>query len=450
MANGTLYSQINPVSFSEFTPSRLTRVSSNPFLQEHCPFSKLQNRRKANLEERSGALSLRKYAQLEFSEQKTSSISEPPAEDLYSTIRRYKSSHADSGFDLESVIGYTTDFLFEEEEIEGDSNLSESYPGVGGHTRRIITQSPLTTDHHDTLMDRPISFALAIGEDPILFDGEAPIIPNRHDDNSSTVTSPQQQSISPLYQNVSSSLSPSPVQSELSEQTTVDDTAYYNRYVVSRSSSPSAQLPPTIPISQLPIRQSHKQQCVASMENLLAESNEAIDPPAAPVIINRLRCNSASTPNLLQASSEVDLSSIESYGRYSVCYLGSIDNIDSYSNCINDCARKLLDPSCNKVPLILDNVTVDVVPEKVRLLQPKSGALLKSISMHDVFMFSQCTKNKRLIGILVWRKNTRLPICHLFRCSDQQVSNGFMESLLLVKQDIDYKLLEKVIDNEIF
>ena len=459
--NGTLYSQISPVSFSEFTPSRETRVSSNPFLQEHCPFSKdkLQNRRKVSREERPNALSQRKYAQLEFSvEQKPFTDS---VEDVYSTIRRYKSSHAESGFHPESVIGYTTDFLFEEDQDEGDSILSLSYPGPGHHTRRIITQSPQFSEH-DTLMDRPISFALAIGENPILFDGETSV-PIR-DDMPSTGMIPQESSNTDntrLYQNISSS---SLISSQSSEPSSEPDqsTVYYDttcRYVVSLPSSPGSPptpltdpIQPTSLVSYSPLllsRSPHRQNCASSMDNLI-EPDQAID-SSSPIIINRLRCDSSSTPNLLQTSldtkrfDDIDrVSLMESYGRYSVSYLGSKD-IDSYSNCINECARKMLDPS-TKVPLVVDNVNVDIKSEKVRLLQPKSGALLKSISMHNIFMYSQCSKNKRLIGIVVWKQNTLVPICHLFRCIDQHVSNAFMESLSSAKQDIGYRLIEKVIN----
>ena len=462
---GTLYSQLNPISFSEFSPSRVTRVSSNPFLQEHSPFPSnnhrlLQNRRKEPHCNRNAALSRRKYIQLEFSNDEHGSPES--LEDFYSTIRRCNPA-VSSLYNPESVIRYTHDSL--EEEDESANKFSASYPGGP----RTISQQFHNgdKDEEDPLMDRPLSFAIAIGENPIFFDRE-------EEEEEETVCGGQSHSQPPLsypsdfdlYQNFteqnqrrSSSLSP------CHKDSPSDDVPFYGN-VVSQGTAP---LPATA-LHHEPATGyiMSPQICIGSMENILQETG-----PQGPI----RKCNSSSTPNLLvqapsspssdchtapiavtpphlsrfdddslgsQSALLVSSNSSDSYGRYPVTYLGSTD-VSSYSNCINECAKKMLDPSKSPV-LLSDSITVDITSTKIRFLQPKSGALLKSLSLYDVFFFSQCTKNKRLVGIVIWRKDAKVApaACHLFRCPDQLVSNAFMESLTSAKQDIDCQLLEKV------
>ena len=490
MANvGTLYSQLNPVSFSEFSPSRVTRVSSNPFLQEHCPFSTqidLQHRGRKGSAERLGestpALPQKGYVQLEFSDnvQKASTDS---VDDCYSTIRRY--NPANRPWHPHSVIGYTTDSLHDDDS-DGSSKFSSSYPG------HKITQS-LNVGNNDSLMDRPISFALAIGENPIFLDGEEfefhrdPTTrfsrtisldePVSSDDTvqyinvstSSVQVSPllpAEHSLPPLYCNVPAAAARdtkprSPI-SPLCIDTRSPGTS--PRPPTQSPDSSAGSPPPPAPPPHCSFRLLHHNghssspYVTTSMENILTteECTTQLVYPTPPAFT---KTNSSSTPNLFAVSpcnptgtpsykdsdvtstagSQNNLSSTENYGHYLVNYLGGRE-VDSYLNCINDCAKKILHPKANNMGSLSDDVIVEITLSKIRFLQPKSGVLLKSIMMQEVFIFSQCDKNKRIVGVLVWKRNSPTPICHLFRCPDQLVSNALMDALATAKQDMEYEL----------
>ncbi len=490
MANsvGTLYSQLNPVSFSEFSPSRVTRVSSNPFLQEHCPFSTqidLQHRKKGSAErlDEFTALPQKGYVQLEFSD--NIQKAEAPAEsldDCYSTIRRY--NPANRPWHPHSVIGYTTDSLHDDDS-DCSSKFSSSYP------EHKITQS-LTVGNNDSLMDRPISFALAIGENPIFLDGEEfdflhdPVRfsrtisldepPSDHGNDANVqyinITSsvpvspliPTDHSPPPLYCNVPATRDkPRSPLSPLCFDTRSPTSPRPPTQSLDSSGSPAPPPPPHCSFRLLH-HNGHSitsRPCVTtSMENILT-TEERTTRLVSPALTAFTKTNSSSTPNLLSVSpcnptdtptgpckdSDVttadcqtaNLTSTENYGYYLVNYLGGRD-VDSYLNCINDCAKKILDPKTNNMASLSDDVIVEITLGKIRFLQPKSLVLLKSILMQEVFIFSQCDKNRRIVGVLVWKRSSITPVCHLFRCPDQLVSNALMDALATAKQDIEYEL----------
>lgn len=479
-AVGTLYSQLSPISFSEFTPSRVTRVSNNPFLQEHSPFSinnnivatstaapvppynpqrisfhsSLPTATTASTTATPVSLSSQKYVQLSFDS--TLKPSQSEQEDCYSTIRRYQ--RPEGSFKPESVLGYTADSL---EEEEGDKSSSGAV---------VIRQS----GH----MDRPISFALAIEENPIsMFDitGGSPQASNDrstslppdlppNDDPSSPMVAPDllvSSMDSSMYRNITGPVpSPRPRMLPINDPVPHDNNIplssidYYNiptpsgsgirDYRRSSSDGPVHHQLSSFTDDDIkmpfPLVTGKTNNSMTgnscSMENLLTDNNNTKQ-QQKPSLLQHL--NSSSTPNLPRLA---DVSKDEDYGRFTVVYLGKME-IDCYTNCIDKCAKKMLDPK-SPVSVHSSEVIVDIMSSRVRLLKPSTGMLLISIPVRDLFASSQCTKNKRLVGVIVWKRNCVEPVCHLFRCSDQQLSNTLLDSLTSVKQDADCLQMGKV------
>lgn len=118
-------------------------------------------------------------------------------------------------------------------------------------------------------------------------------------------------------------------------------------------------------------------------------------------------------------------------GSFPADYLGSRE-IDCYINCVNTVAKQLTDSKAVEVIAYVSS-------EKVRLAPPRSAALLfKSFAMKDILAVEMCTKNKRIVGIVVWKKGQKgIPVCHILRCHDSLVSNSLYQALLEQTQQVD-------------
>lgn len=118
-------------------------------------------------------------------------------------------------------------------------------------------------------------------------------------------------------------------------------------------------------------------------------------------------------------------------GKFSADYLGSRE-IDSYIGCVNTAAKQLTESK----PI---EVVAYVSSEKVRLAPPRNAALLfKSFAMRDILAVEMCTKNKRIVGLVVWKKGQKsVPVCHILRCANNLVSNSMYDSLICQTQHVD-------------
>ena len=124
-------------------------------------------------------------------------------------------------------------------------------------------------------------------------------------------------------------------------------------------------------------------------------------------------------------------------GRFPADYLGS-EPIDCYSGFANSVAKSLI----NSRPI---EVMAYVTSEKLRLAPPNNSCLLfKSFAIKDILSVQKCSKNKRIIGVLVW-KSRALPVCHILRCPTHLVSSALYDSILDQTQNVDDISNEKVI-----
>ena len=123
-------------------------------------------------------------------------------------------------------------------------------------------------------------------------------------------------------------------------------------------------------------------------------------------------------------------------GQYTADYLGCRE-VDCYINCVDQVAKQLVD-------LKAVEVVAYVTSEKVRLAPPNNSALLfKSFAMKDILGMEKCSKNKRIMGVLVW-KSRGVPACHILRCPTHIITNTLYDTIWFQSQNIDEVLLSKV------
>lgn len=119
-------------------------------------------------------------------------------------------------------------------------------------------------------------------------------------------------------------------------------------------------------------------------------------------------------------------------GKFSVDYLG-MKATDLYLKSINVVARELA--TLNQRPR---EILVYVTSEKVRFAPPNSATLFQSFAIRDILLVRKCSKNRRIVGIVVWKhKKETSPTCHIVRCQDNLVATSLSEALLKQTQKID-------------
>lgn len=541
----TLYAKLSSLSFSDFTPSRITRTSSNQFLQEHDPIhnsiAHLRERRSRPLVTSAAPLRGR-YIYIDFSKGDRRPRSKS-AEGILQTVQEDRCaisggcvhSKSDPHFVPEFASRSIPQVAFEPARAPNDCWRCRSDESVN----RLVTSSSqdMMSQSTESLdFSRPTSFALAVAENPILFDndtcsnsprlvcpataharvrpanfgpsGSPPPLPPRGipaDRNHSPPPIPE----SPFRIASSRSNSRESLDSDGEHYylplSPTEDSSIPSRSSCSAYSCPADGLHPKAILS--PILSKRRQ-----LSSPLSSSPSPSPPPMQRTVVTKqppspLLRNGKSTPNLhhhyqvqsppaLNASGNMhsiqsmenlgskpvppprrkNMSSTRSQshleasklrrcsdgalvtngamekqasflfsgagqelGTYYASYIGSKE-LDHYMGCFDECALLLVD---SKAPLRSPDVVVYVASEKVRLAPPSFGPLFKSIAVKDILAVGQCTKNKRLIGITVWKLNST-PVTHLLRCSDHLVSNALVESINLATQTIDDAVLNKV------
>ena len=126
-------------------------------------------------------------------------------------------------------------------------------------------------------------------------------------------------------------------------------------------------------------------------------------------------------------------------GRFLVDYLGSRE-IDQFTSIVDECAEKMMN---SKPSVRSTQVVAYITTERVRLVPPRAGPLFKSLAVKSILCVNQCSKNRRIIGIVMWKPRTK-PVCHLLRCTDQLISNSFFEAMFHVIQSQEVAVLSKV------
>lgn len=440
--SGTVdYTMVNTFFISDFVPSRETRVSSNPTLQEHFfspphPSPAAFDRSVSPQQSQSVPVTV-KYLELEFSSSTSSSLSsldcqEGDKEEDYSytftdtffsrstsadtsTTRSTNKTIQDRPIvakrrEEEEDYSYTfTDSFFSSRTSAGENNSRPNNLQEEGKLFRSRLGALEATK-----MERPASFAMAISENPIHFDSET-----TSSDSHYYINVRREPFKSPSITPISS---PPPQKGGI--------------LIATRSPSPLLVNGRDTPTETHPLRL-RSTQLTDSLEDVSASIKRS--PSSTSNLDNRcsspFRRRRSSDPSAfyrtldsVQSQSFVG----EEIARFSSSYIGSC-SIDQYLGCVDESAKKVIDPKMNTKST---DVLVQVCTEKIRLFPPKAGPVFKSFLISDIMCVSQCSKNKRLVGIVIWKPKT-LPQCHLLRSSDHLVSNALLESIQYAMQCVN-------------
>lgn len=139
--------------------------------------------------------------------------------------------------------------------------------------------------------------------------------------------------------------------------------------------------------------------------------------------------------------------------KFSADYLGAKD-VDMYTRSINTVAKELAAAAASSTSSSSSSqqrprdIHVLVTPERVRLTPPHSATLFRSFPVRDILLVRKCSKNKRIIGVMVWKQRggrTRAtPTCHILRCQDNLVAGALYDALWQQTQKVDEVSSEKV------
>lgn len=491
--SGTLYAQLSSLSFSDFTPSRVTRISSNPYLQQHDP-----------LLNRCGIIQNQRTPPSRVQLQLTKALKGKYIEVDFSGKRRRSQSAAEN---VEAVVGqdYTT-IRRPHSNLEpfATSEIESYHYAFRPRLRAFGSEDHLNYD----IMERSSSFSIAVDNNPILFDNLSSSLHQASSQREPTLSSPppplqlppkpskwkRQTEKIPIMTGDSSHQEDtnitdhhyllslnctddrsdlttcSPILSRHHQRASLPDSLSSSSLSSSPSPPPSHRILATKQSPLLYGKRTTKEEThparlrSISINNPTTNSNSTenlLTFRASPILHSRKfsekHVSSSSNPNLSYISSDHHSSNTalhkhlkhhptlllsdagQEIGHFNVSYLGSRE-IDRYIGCIDECARQIIDP---KSAFKLTDVVAYVTSEKIRLVPPKFGPLFKSFSVSEIMSVSQCSKNKRLVGIVIWKPKS-IPVCHLFRCSDHLLSNALMESITYVHQNYEETALSKV------
>lgn len=128
----------------------------------------------------------------------------------------------------------------------------------------------------------------------------------------------------------------------------------------------------------------------------------------------------------------------EESGRFSADYLG-MKEVDMYLKSINSVAKDLAMTQRPK------EIQVFVASERIRLAPPNSPTLFRSFLVKEVLLVQRCSKNKRIIGVMLWKQRKgRVPVCHILRCQDDLVANALYSCIWQQTQKVDEVTFSKV------
>ena len=120
----------------------------------------------------------------------------------------------------------------------------------------------------------------------------------------------------------------------------------------------------------------------------------------------------------------------EESGKFTVDYLGAKE-ADLYIKSINSITKQLMTEHRPR------EMVMYVSSEKIRLAPPNSATLYKSFSIKDVLWVRKCSKNKHIVGIILWKTRALKPCCHIVRCRDNIMAKTLFDVLWEQTQKVD-------------
>ena len=146
--------------------------------------------------------------------------------------------------------------------------------------------------------------------------------------------------------------------------------------------------------------------------------------PQSSSFLNSLDLQRSQTVTFLQCKEG------EESGKFCADYLG-MKEVDMYIKSINSVAKELTADQRPK------EVQVYVTSKRIRLAPPNSATLFLSFAVKDILFVRQCSKNKRIIGIMIWKSKDSKPACHILRCRDNITAVSLFDALWEQTQKVD-------------
>lgn len=120
----------------------------------------------------------------------------------------------------------------------------------------------------------------------------------------------------------------------------------------------------------------------------------------------------------------------EESGRFNVDYFGEKE-VDEYVKSMNTITKQLMTEQRPR------EMVMYVSSEKIRLAPPNSATLYKSFAIKDVLWARKCSKNKHIVGIVIWKSTALKPCCHILRCRDNVMAKTLVDTLWEQTQKVD-------------
>ena len=412
----TLYCTLSPISFSDFTPSRMTRVSSNPVLQEHSVVETLCNKRKVSASSPVATTTTNavtkprrgRYVQVEFVallKKKDAAIRKHSLSDPTG------SSHA---LHLRSRIDPSRKAVRVKNILNiCDGNFSSSRAA----TCRKSQLRPTISQRWPTLTPK-LRYSPPSSPPPPL---PPPSILAR-----STVSLDRLLLDTATSSELPCGVRPTETSQFLSCRSLgcAEDRimrATGSRYVDGGSCTISKRRP----------LQSADSSCTSSppVSPQRSDSLSSIDSP-----LYHTRCDEdlAANTTSRKCPSFLELEAgDETYNSYRTDYMG-YKVVDEYADRVDACALQLI----NSCPT---EATMYVTAQKVYIAHQVTCtdmSLVASFAVRDILHVSRCSKNRWIIGITTWRFRST-PECHIFKCGDSITATALYDAVQAHVQNLD-------------
>ena len=404
----TLYCSLSPITFSDFTPSRMTRVSSNPVLQEHSVVESLCKKRKASTSSLTTTCSTNvmkprrgRYVQVEFVallKKKSSSIRKHSLSDPTG------SSHA---LHLRSRIDPARKAIRVKNTCDG--NLFNTHAATCTKSQLRPTSSQRWPTLTTRMRYSPPSSPPPPPPPSILARSTASLDRVLQETPACSVAC----GVRPTE--TSQFLSSRSLQHAEAREDNIDcGSRHGSGGTAKRRPLPSANssCTPSPPFSP--------------------QRGDSVSPLVSPFY--RRRCDGDSTVNNSDNTttshdpSFLELEPGETYTCYRADYMGC-KVVDEYADRVDECALQLINSRAT-------DVTVYVTAQKVHLALPGSDLLVASFSVRDMLHVTRCSKNRWIIGITTWRFRTT-PECRIFKCGDSITATALYDGVRSHVQNLD-------------
>ena len=403
----TLYCTLSPISFSDFTPSRTTRVSSNPILQEHSVVESLCKIRKASSSSLASANAIKprrgRYVQVEFVallRKKNGSVRKHSLSDPTG------SSHA---LHLRSRIDPSRKAVRFKSACDG--NIPSPSPRHAATCTRSAKLRLTGSQRWPTLTTK----ARCISPP-----GSPPPPPPPGILTRCTASLDRVLQDTPACSGLACGVRPTETSQFLSSRglERVEDGSCggaAKRRPLPSADGSSTSSPPFSP-----------------------QPDDSPSPMASP-FHHRRPSEGDRLPtmsrNRERRPSFLELEAGEQYACYRAHYMG-YKVVNEYTDRVDECALQLINSRAT-------DVAVYVTAQKVYLAERPTDVLVASFAIRDILHMTRCSKNRWIIGITTWRFRTT-PECRIFKCGDSITATALFDGVQSRVQNLDNSTTSEV------